>query len=74
MQQVVGSIPTGTTMKDNKIVNVTIGFSSENRSYNWKEVLEDIPGFKLISEKVIENVKNDNFPKWNFIINYEEER
>ncbi len=72
MQQVVGSIPTGTTMKD-KILNVTIGFNSDDKSYNWREVLEDIPGFKLISEKVIENV-DDNFPKWNFIINYEEKR
>jgi hypothetical protein len=69
----VGSIPTGATMKD-KILNVTIGFNSDDKSYNWKEVLEDIPGFKLISEKIIENVENDNFPKWNFIINYEEKR
>ena len=27
-------------------------------------------GFRLISEKVIENISNPNFPKWNFIINY----
>ena len=53
-----------------KTLNVTIGFSSDEENYNWREVLEKNNGFRLISEKVIENISNPNFPKWNFIINY----
>ena len=53
-----------------KTLNVTIGFSSDEENYNWREVLENTNGFRLISEKVIENISNPNFPKWNFIVNY----
>jgi hypothetical protein len=55
----------------NKILNITIGFSSDKEDYNWREVLENTNGFKLISEKRIENKSNPNFPKWNFIVNYD---
>ena len=53
-----------------KKLNITVGFSSDKENYNWREVLENTNGFRLISEKVIENKSNPNFPKWNFIINY----
>jgi hypothetical protein len=53
-----------------KTLNVTIGFSSDDKNYNWRETLEKTNGFRLISEKVIENISNPNFPKWNFIVNY----
>ena len=53
-----------------KTLNVTLGFSSDDKNYNWRETLEKTNGFRLISEKVIENISNPNFPKWKFIVNY----
>ena len=53
-----------------KTLNITVGFSSDEENYNWREVLENTNGFRLISEKVIVNISNPNYPKWNFIINY----